>query len=406
MVYAAIIHDIRRAKKDNTFPVKLRITYQQKQKYFGLGIDLTVRDFEKLSTNRLSEESTVIKKAILDAEVKAHAVIDRLKPFSFAEFEKRFAQPLAVKRALSTVYDEIISSLRERGRVGTADSYKSAYNSFLVFRKNLSFEDVTVSFLYEYERWMLERGRSKTTVSIHVRAMRVFFNEAVAQRLVSPEVYPFGRRKYRIPFGRNIKKALRIHEIESIYNYIPENESEALAKDLWIFSYFANGLNIKDIAYLTYEKIDGDFIVLERAKTEHTVRSNPLPISIYVNEDLEDIIKRRGNPKLSIDTYVFPILTQGADDDRKRAEFKQFTQVQNKWLKRIGIKLGLSIKLTTGVARHSFSTQLKRSGASPAFIQEALGHTSATTTQYYLDSFENELKKHFSTALAPFKKTA
>jgi site-specific recombinase xerD len=46
--------------------------------------------------------------------------------------------------------------------------------------------------------------------------------------------------------------------------------------------------------------------------------------------------------------------------------------------------------LTTYVARHSFATVLKRSGVNVAIISEALGHTSLSTTQFYLDSFDNE----------------
>lgn len=38
----------------------------------------------------------------------------------------------------------------------------------------------------------------------------------------------------------------------------------------------------------------------------------------------------------------------------------------------------------------SFATVLKRSGVNVAIISEALGHTSLSTTQFYLDSFDNE----------------
>jgi len=55
------------------------------------------------------------------------------------------------------------------------------------------------------------------------------------------------------------------------------------------------------------------------------------------------------------------------------------------------------------VSRHSFSTQLKRSGVSTEFIQEALGHTDKKTTENYLDSFENNIKKEFARKLSAFK---
>lgn len=62
----------------------------------------------------------------------------------------------------------------------------------------------------------------------------------------------------------------------------------------------------------------------------------------------------------------------------------------NKHLKTFGIELELDKKLTTYVARHSFSTTLKRAGVSTSIISEALGHSSEKVTQIYLDSFENE----------------
>ena len=44
----------------------------------------------------------------------------------------------------------------------------------------------------------------------------------------------------------------------------------------------------------------------------------------------------------------------------------------------------------TYVARHSFASVLKKSGVNIALISEALGHSDLTTTQIYLDSFDNE----------------
>ena len=55
------------------------------------------------------------------------------------------------------------------------------------------------------------------------------------------------------------------------------------------------------------------------------------------------------------------------------------------------------------MARHTFSTVMKRSGASTEFIQETLGHTNIKTTENYLDSFEKEVKKEFAYRLVSFK---
>lgn len=80
-----------------------------------------------------------------------------------------------------------------------------------------------------------------------------------------------------------------------------------------------------------------------------------------------------------------------------------FIQSINDWMKKIRMKLGIEKSVTTYVAPHTFSTVMKRSGASTEFIQEALGHTNIKTTENYLDSFEKELKKEFAIRLVSFK---
>jgi len=62
----------------------------------------------------------------------------------------------------------------------------------------------------------------------------------------------------------------------------------------------------------------------------------------------------------------------------------------NGHLEKIGRSLGIDLKLTTYVARHSYATVLKRSGVSTSIISESLGHSSERVTQVYLDSFENK----------------
>ena len=66
--------------------------------------------------------------------------------------------------------------------------------------------------------------------------------------------------------------------------------------------------------------------------------------------------------------------------------------------------LGIKKKATTYVARHTFSTILKRSGASTEQIQEALGHTDMKTTESYLGSFDKETKKQLASPLTSFKR--
>ena len=74
---------------------------------------------------------------------------------------------------------------------------------------------------------------------------------------------------------------------------------------------------------------------------------------------------------------------------QKRNRVHKICYQVNKELHLIAKEVGITLELTTYVARHSFATVLKKSGVSIALISEALGHSDLSTTQIYLDSFDN-----------------
>jgi hypothetical protein len=81
--------------------------------------------------------------------------------------------------------------------------------------------------LKEYEGWMINiQGNTRTTVGIYTRSTRAIINEAIESKLMNRECYPFGRRRYGIPTGRNIKKALDKASISKLYYSDLENENQ------------------------------------------------------------------------------------------------------------------------------------------------------------------------------------
>ena len=52
----AIILDKRRLRQDGTYPVKLRVTHDRKQRYYSTKISLTESDFERVMGLRPRKE--------------------------------------------------------------------------------------------------------------------------------------------------------------------------------------------------------------------------------------------------------------------------------------------------------------------------------------------------------------
>jgi len=320
------------------------------------------------------------------------------------EFENKFIKKKESKTDEKNIYsyfENVIEQLTAEGRIGSANAYKGAYNSLKSFKPNHSFLQVNVSFLKEYEAKMKRRGRSVSTIGIYLRHLRAIYNIAIEEGRIDQKSYPFGKNKFQIKAPRNIKKALTIEQIKSIIEYKVEvGTTQEFARDMWLFSYFCSGMNIKDIVNLKFQNIDGETVLYDRAKTSNTIQ-NPKPIVINLLPQTIEIIERWCNKKRNENNYIFPILKHHMDEIQKHKVKDQLVKTINHYMKKIGEEIGLEKKLTTYAARHSFATVLKRSGAPMELISESLGHKSLQTTESYLDSFEDITRKKFMENLIP-----
>lgn len=406
-ITTAVIHDKRVQRKDNTYSVKLRITFNRVQKYYPLNVHLTENEWELVHSEKPKKTYKDHLMYFNEVELKAIEIVKDLHPFTFSAFEKKFNQKPKGSQDVFSAFNDYISDLSKEGRVNTADSYNCALNSLkkrqeTKNRKKLNFWDVTPEWLLEYEQWMIKDGKSRTTIGIYLRSLRTILNIAIQEGNLDSESYPFGKRKYQIPAGSNKKKALKLSEIKKIFEYKPENKYEDKSRDLWIFSYLCNGVNVKDISRLKYKNIIDNKIHFYRAKTERTSKQNLMKITVVLLPEINAIIEKWGVKPVDPKTYIFGILDENDTPEQQLYKVRSATKSINKFMKRIGESIGLPYKPTTYFARHSFATVLKRSGAPTEFIKESLGHQDLKTTENYLDSFEDEIKEEYQKKLLNF----
>ncbi len=397
----AIFFDKHHPKGDGKCSVYIRVTFDRKRVYYKTGISLTQADFNKVMGDKPRNEFKECALRLQAFENKAADIIKDMPVFSFPAFEKQYNTNKGTRGTLDGAFSSYIDQLKERGQIGTVVTYECAQKSFNGFQAGLKFADVTPELLAKYEKWMLAKGKSITTVGIYLRSLRTLFNNAIADGLITKDFYPFGKRKYEIPTAVNVKKALTLKEIAAIYHYQPDQQHIEKAKDLWLFLYLCNGMNVKDMCLLKYGNIKGDVIEFERAKTARTKRKVE-PIRVAMTEDVKRIIKKWANKRKDDNTYLFPILAPRLSAERERQLIQQATHVINDNMKEVAKALEITADLTTYAARHSFATILQRSGVSTGFISEALGHSSVKTTQNYLAGFEDDSKKEIAKLLTSF----
>jgi integrase len=396
--------DTRSKLLDGNYPIKLTVYYGRQKKRYKTPFKATQEVYDRLLANRLRDDSTKqLKRQTVSWLDKQTLIAESIVPFTFTDFEnilhaeKTKSRKIQLHDGVSSIYEKHIQSLNDEGRISTASSYGDSLTSMLSYKKNLKVSQITPDFLKGYEKWMTDNGRSLTTVGMYLRALRTIFNIAIENEVIDASKYPF--KKYTIPAPQKISRTLKKEEIKLIINYTAKRDADAIALDYWVFSFISNGMNFKDIALLKYGNINGDFIEFRRAKTKRTTKNNSLPIMVPLDESLLDIIRKRGNKSKKKEDYIFPIFKHGLTPKQEYVRNKTFIRNTNKRLARVGKELGLSLKVTSYVARHCFATIQKNNNAPLAYISEALGHSNLKTTQNYFGRFEDEGLKVFHSGL-------
>ena len=390
-----VVLDTRKKTKDGKHPLYLRYSYQRKRNYISLAKDnvtigvretlnFTPEEWEIIWRSRKSGKYKKVFRHILEVEQRAFDIVAKMKSYTFQEFKNKFLG--TSEYTFMHLMDEKIKDMN----VKTSSMYKSAKSNIISRRGHVTYNDLTSTFFNKLEHEMLQDGLSPNTVSMYFRCYRAVLNQAIKLGEVDRIDYPFGRSNYVIPSQVGNKKALEKKQILKLWKYEPQNFQEEYYKNLWFFSYLANGMNIKDIINLKYADIKGDYISFIRSKTRNTKKSNVKPVKFYISSEIAGIIDFFNSRYGSDREYIFPELTPGLSDEEKEKIRYNLVRQINKYMNRIGEKVGIEDKITTYVARHSFATILEKEGVRRKVISDALDHASINTTEIYLDSMNND----------------
>lgn len=414
-VFISLYLDTRRSKSNGKYPVKLRVFTKEPriQKLYPTLFEFTEKEFQSIwITTKPKPEVRNNRQKLKDLEQMAFDKADDLVPFSFEAFENALTKTKGDRQNLVFKYHEQINKLLSLDHIGNAKNYEGSLKSILEFakhnsRKNvdsISFQEITPLWLEKYEKHMTRAlNRSLTTVSMYLRSLRAIFNNAITDKDIEPELYPFGKRKYQIPNSKKVKKALDLSQLKILSEAIPKTSEQEKARDFWFLSYRFYGMNIKDIALLRYENLKDDQLTFIRAKTRSTSKSNLKTITVYLDDVSKKILTKYSNSKENSKSLIFPIISDQDSELSKFNKIKNFTRFINQNLKILAKDNGLTDEISSYWARHSFATNLIRSeGGSPAMAGECLGHSDIRTTENYFAGFEDDVKRHIISKIMDF----
>ncbi len=390
---AEVICYTSKTLRDGTQPLMLRITQSRKRKYvsLGLSIDPKLWDFDKNKPKRNCPNKEAINNLISAKLTEYNSLIMEMATEQREYTPATLVSTLERKTHFETVdsfYKHLIAKLKSEDKLGNAEVYKYSLESLRNFTSNrldIQFRDIDPQFLKRYEDWLKRRNCRETTLSQLFRTLRSVYNKAIEQEIVKRDYYPFHAYKVSKFDVTTQKRSISKDEVQTIrtLDLSQNGHYRQLAQDMFIFSYLGAGINFSDIASLRFGDIKDGRVYYIRKKTGK-------PMNFLLNEIANEIIKKYASPFWDNDDYLFPILNASTHktEQQKRDRIKKVLKKVNRELRKLGASMGIE-NMTTYVARHTYATVLKRSGVNIAIISESLGHSDLSTTQIYLDSFEN-----------------
>ena len=280
----------------------------------------------------------------------------------------------------------IIDQVEQEGRFGTAHAYMSSLKSLVQFTgsQRIPFRLFRSGMLNSYENWLLGQGCCENMAHFYLRNLRALYNKAVAEKVIRPRENPFAGMSLESMPTR--KRALPKRWVKRIKNLkLDEGTSLAMARDMFLFSFYTCGMGFADMILLKHEQLQREMIHYERVKTGR-------PVSVFANGDLLKIIEKYRTDSC----YIWPVLSDGASEEAHYKCYRSALCSFNRHLKIIAEKANIPESLSSYMARHSWATAARNQLMPTAVISSCLGDANEKTTQIYLDSFNEGLVKRIN----------
>lgn len=372
-------------KRNGTAPLVLRVTSGARvsRKNTGLYILPSQWDAAKRRVNRKHAEFARLNDA-LDVLVREAegAKADLIKA----------RQPVTGSAVMSAVFstrDFYAAAVRLRDSFGPAQiGHKRNYDVMIArlkaFAPELTIEDITPEFLKAFRAHLAARGKRDTLeeqvgLSHNSIVDTLAKMKAVLNTVSLKGEHPFKRFTVGTVQAARVE-GLEMADIQKLRRYLPRDEGEQIAKDTFLFSFYAAGMRSADVLQLRWAAVKGDRITYEQSKKQHR---NAAALSIPLNPVTSEILSRYPRDRETV--FGLVELARGPKAiARQRATAQERIRAA---LDRIAKACGIEKEVTFKLARTSFSRIANEaSGRNVYGIQQAMGHSNVRTTEIYLGS--------------------
>jgi len=312
------------------------------------------------------------------------AVLERQGDYSTQDFIN-FYQEQVRGLPFCEYLNQRTEALYADNRFSTANVCQCAGINFSKFLggRDIKIEEITLSLMKAFEKYLVSKKKSKNTIASYLRSLRATYNQAICEN----KFLRFKEIKENPFFGvftgnaKTKKRAISAKNISRLAEIKPENIRKfdfdpalQLSIDVFMFSFFTQGMPFVDVANLKKKDIRGEYIQYNRQKTGQ-------PISIELEDCMKQIIDRYADKNSEL---VFPMLRGIGEEKTKWIKTNSELAKYNRNLKKLAKEAGIDAHLTSYVSRHSWASVASQKGIPIATISRGMGHESEKTTRIYI----------------------
>ncbi|WP_276879396.1 site-specific integrase [Bacteroides heparinolyticus] len=368
--------DLRRKKKDGTYPIVIEIRNKDKIRiatsYSALPENWDDGQFKKNESN-YARKNLVLRSMYDKVERVLLEISEERRFISDKELRALINKDVSNKQDLSnrTFISVLDSFLELKSNAGTRSVYEGTRNKILIFDKGCTFETIDRNWLSRFEKWMIDSRMKTNAYAIHLRNIRAVFNYAIDEEITT--LYPF--RKYKIKKEETRKRSLTVEQLKMLRDYPCEPYQERY-RDMFMLMFYLIGVNAVDL-FNAKELVNGR-LEYKRAKTGKLY-------SVKVEPEAMEIIEKYKGKK-----YLLNVLDEYGN-------YKDFLHRMGIGLKQIGEckRSGLGGKkhitplfpdISSYWARHTWATIAASLDVPKETIAAALGHEiGMSVTSIYIN---------------------
>lgn len=347
--------DTRRAKADDTYPIRLAVNNHGETAFISLGQSVKKDEWDKRQCRiKKRPDRDFLNDYLRDRYDYYNRILMRLQmsedyrgDISARQLRDNIIREAAGKKS-ATLKDMFVRyTSREMGNK-TKKNYSVTWNTIAQFDKTsetLLLDDISRDWLERYNLFLINIGNCHNTRTVRIRHIAAVFNYAIDNELTTN--YPF--RRLDLSIEPTKKRDLKVEELREVFSANVKEKDRKLL-DAFKVMFLLIGINVHDLYDLTRDNIVDGRLEYKRLKTGKQY-------SILIQPEVVEIMnKYPGKDRL----FSFC---------EHYANASSFAMVTNILLKKI--RAGL----TTYYARHTWATLAFKLGIPKDTISLALGHS-------------------------------